>query len=146
MSIEEELEIKLNTEKGFSYHFYQLSSKRAEILDDNGLRKMSFISEELNTELYVFLWVDENNEIDRFQFFFFEKVIEWSRQSGLTKNITNRLQNPETQDKTGIFKGLRTLQQVDDHSMLDEALEIVNRSVFPLGIKDILKLRMNDTT
>ncbi len=132
----------MNNETGFSYHFYQLSSKRAEIPDANGLKKLSFISEELNTELYVFLWIDENNEIEQFQFFFFEKVVEWSKQSGLTTNITNRLQSV-TQGKIGIHKGVRTLQRVDDPSMLEESLEILNQSIFPLGIKDILKLRIN---
>ncbi len=133
----------MNFKTGFSYHFYQLSSKRAEIADDKGLKKLSFISEELNTELYVFLWIDENNEIENFQFFFFEKVIEWSKKSGLTTNITNRLQSSTTQGKIGIHKGVRSLHKVDDPSMLNESLEILNQSVFPLGIKDILKLRIS---
>lgn len=133
----------MNDENNYQYHFYQLSSKRAEVLDENGLKKLSFISEELNTELYVFLWIDEANEIDKFQFFFFEKVIDWSKRSGLTTNITNRLQSPETEHKIGVHKGLRTLQAVDNPKMLDEALEILGQSVFPLGIKDIMKMRIS---
>ena len=136
----------MDVENNYQNHFYQLSSKRAETLDENGLKKLSFISEELNTELYVFLWVDEANEIDKFQFFFFEKVIDWSRKSGLTTNITNRLQSSETEFKIGVHKGLRTLQAVDDPKMLEEALDILRQSVFPLGIKDILEMRIRGIT
>ena len=129
-------------QNGYRYHFSQLLSKRAEIPDENGLKKLSFMSDELNTELYVFIWIDESNEIEKLQYFFFEKVIDWSRTSGLTTNVTNRLQSPETAQKKGVFKGLRTLHAVNDPKMLDEALEILNQSVFPLGIKDIIKMRI----
>ncbi|MFH2046607.1 MAG: hypothetical protein ABIK92_15835 [Pseudomonadota bacterium] len=135
----------MNAEPVFKYHFYQLSSKRAVTHDANRLKKLSFISEELNTELYVFLWIDENNEIEKFHFFFFEKVIEWSKHSGLSTNITNRLQSA-VDGKIGVHKGARTLQRIDDPTMLEEALEILNQSIFPLGIKDILKLRISKIT
>ena len=133
----------MNDESKDLYHFCQLSSKSAEVFDERGLKKLSFISEELNTDLYVFLWINELNEPDKFQFFFFEKVIEWSKRSGLTTNITNRLQSQEAEMKLGVHKGVRTLEQVDDPKMLEDALEILNRSVFPLGIKDILKMRIS---
>ena len=124
------------------YSFYQLETKRAETPNQEGLRKLSFLSKEFNTQLFAFLWIDESNAVDKFQFFFFEKVVEWSSQTGLTTNITNRKQSPEIEKKIGVHKGARTLEKVDDCSMLTEALKILDQSVFPLGIKDILQLRM----
>jgi len=92
--------------------------------------------------LFVFLWIDQNNEPQKFQFFFSEKVIDWSEQTGTTTNKTNRLDRQEKDSKIGVQKGLRTMISVNDPTMIDEALSILNESVFPIGIKDILQNRI----
>ncbi len=124
------------------YHFNRITSKRAEIKDERGLKKLCFISEELSNDLFLFLWIDDRNDVTNFQFFFHEKVIEWSRESGATTNITNRLEQEDMDDKIGIQKGIRTLTFVDDPLMITEALEIIEQSIFPPGIKDVLKNRI----
>ncbi|MBU2513693.1 hypothetical protein KJ966_20325 [bacterium] len=124
------------------YHFSQITSKKADIEDEKGLKQLAFISEELNNNLFLFLWIDKLNDVNRFQFFFYEKVIEWSSESGATTNITNRLNQEEMNGKIGIQKGIRTLTHVDDPAMITQTLEIIDQSVFPLGIKDILKSRI----
>lgn len=125
-----------------SLHFTRLTTKRSETPDEHGLRKLCFISSEHNKEIIVFLWLDRYNETEKLQFVFFEKVLEWSRTHGLTTNITNRSEATEFLEKRGLFKGVRTLVRIDDPAMIDDAVEIIHRSVFPLGIKDILLSRI----
>ena len=125
------------------YHFRQLTSQKSAALDGKGLKKTSLVSDEFNTQLYVFIWSDANKDIDRFQLFFFEKVLEWSRQNGTTSNITNRLQPQDDEVKTGARKGSRTFERVDDPALLKEAIHILEHSVFPPGIKENLLSRID---
>ncbi len=134
----------MEPETNVKYHFTSLHSKMSETPDDKGNRKSCFISEEHNNELHLFLWVNKDNQAVAFQFFFFEKVLEWTSQSGLTTNITNRIANPIV-DKIGLLKGTRTLIRFNDPSILDEANEILSHSVFPIGIKDILENKIIKT-
>lgn len=124
------------------FNFKALNTKLSETPDENGNRKICYICEEQNNEIHLFLWIDKNNRTVAFQFFFFEKVLDWNQESGLTTNITNRLESPCTEDKIGFLKGSRTLTRVNDPGILNEAIEIISKSVFPTGIAEILESKI----
>jgi hypothetical protein len=93
----------MNSETIPCLHFNQLVTKRSETPNEQGLKKLCFVSTEHQNELLIFLWLNRTNDTEKFQFFFFEKVLEWSKPSGLTTNITNRLESTEIQEKRGVL-------------------------------------------
>jgi len=122
-----------------NYNFYEIRSRKSQEFN-NGVRQVSLVCAD-DPDLHCFLWIDQQQKLTHFQFLFNEKLIEWfSNKDGLIVSETNRRSGPT--GKTGVMKGVRTIHTVQDDSILQEGLEIINSSEFPNSYKDLIQTKL----
>ena len=108
-------------ESKMNYTFYQVKSRKNEQVIA-GLSQVSLACDS-SPDLFVFLWMDDQQNLKHFQFLFFERLLEWREEQGFCLMVTNRFeQHP---DGVGYHKGSRSLEDPETlakaQSMLKEA-------------------------
>lgn len=119
------------------HRFHLLKTIRSKELNEQNLKKLSLNADTKGRHLHAFLWVNQNEELDRGQLLFDEKLIEWSISEGVTTSVSNRYQ--ESGADVGVRKGTRTMQKVQNFKILDEGLQLIQDSVFPIGLGMVLE-------
>ena len=115
---------------------YMVRSSKAQEWE-NGLRKVSFASDD--PEIYAFVWLDTLEQLQSIQIILREQVLEWDRQSGTSQSETNRQalwDDPESQ------KGSRSLhnQQAQLGTLEREQLQ---NCLFPQAWDTLIKSCFN---
>lgn len=120
------------------YKFYEIKSEKSKNYIDN-VKQFTLVCEDY-PEIFCFLWIDRQQQINHIQFVFFEKLIEWFSDKGLKISQTNRSLFDDK--KTGVLKGVRTIHNSADISIFDEGMEILDKSEFPENYGAILKSKI----
>ncbi|MBU2643223.1 hypothetical protein KKI24_00830 [bacterium] len=121
------------------YVFYEIKSKKSRIFVD-GVRQVSLVCA-THPGLNFFLWIDEQQKLKHLQFVFNEKIIEWFAETErLSTSQTNR--RFPSPSKPGIHKGVRTIHAVEDDSILDEGVQIVNQATLPGSYETMIKSKL----
>lgn len=120
--------------------FYEIKSQKSKEFV-NGIRKTSLVC--LNhPEIHIFLWLDESEQLKQVQFVFDENLLEWTEgQKGLTAAETNR-KSGHFSAKTGIHKGVRTIHNSQDRSILNKGLQIINTAQFPDHYAGLIRTKL----
>jgi hypothetical protein len=109
------------------YQFIQTKSQLSTVYVE-GVKKIS-LSCENHAEFDYFLWVNAEEKVVHLQFIFHENVLEWFEDRGILISQTNR--KDQLIATVGVHKGVRTLQGVQDSSILEEGRSLIRASVFP---------------
>ena len=107
--------------------FYLIHSKKSEEMVD-GLHKITLWCEN-KADAQGFLWIDAESNIQHIQLLFGEIVIEWFARKGIKCSRTNR--DLEVPEGIGYHKGARTLDPLDDTTLIGPVLEEVRNAEFP---------------
>ena len=107
----------------------------------DGVRQVSLVCA-THPEMNFFLWLDEQQKLKHLQFIFNEQIIEWfDGKDKVSTSQTNR-RFPSVSSKPGIMKGVRTIHAVEDDSILDEGLSIINNATLPGGYDEMIKSKL----
>lgn len=121
-----------------SYRFYLIKSKKSEEIH-HGLRQISLACSG-HPMIKIFLWVTQRDEPRHIQLFFEEKLLDWHQDKGLHLMETNRRHHPMME--LGLRKGSRTLSDIDEAQVFEEALSILKNAEIPAPYDDQIRLRM----
>ena len=122
-----------------NYNFYEIRSRKSQEFV-RGVRQVSLVCSD-DPDIHCFLWIDQQQELTHVQFLFNEKLIEWfANKQGLIVSETNRRMG--TVQKPGIMKGVRTIHEVKDNSILQEGLNIIKSADFPETYKDLIQTKL----
>lgn len=111
-----------------TYRFYQIKSQKS-LEYHNGLRQITFNCENY-PQIYIFIWINESEEMEHIQFVFDENIIEWFKEQGTRIGQTNRRMF-DYSSKSGIHKGSRTIHEIENEEILEDGTDIILDSEFP---------------
>jgi len=123
------------------YVFYEIKSKKSRMFVD-GVRQVSLVCS-THPDMNLFIWLDEKQRLKHLQFVFNEQIIEWFEgKDRITTSQTNRRFSSDP-TKPGIMKGVRTIHEVDDDTILSEGLHIIHNAVLPGSYEAMIKSKLN---
>ncbi|OGH01595.1 MAG: hypothetical protein A2600_11615 [Candidatus Lambdaproteobacteria bacterium RIFOXYD1_FULL_56_27] len=107
--------------------FYKIKSQSSTLLEQ-GLFKHSLVCEE-DPGIFLFLWLDEEDQLTHLQLLFDEQVLEWRRGQGYELYQTNR--RSEGAHGLGYQKGSRNLVAFHNPKAKAQGLALLGESQFP---------------
>ncbi len=124
------------------YNFYEIKSQKSKEFV-KGLRKVCLVCEN-RPDIHCFLWVNQEEKLQHLQFLFDENLIEWfEERKELITAQTNR--KDYTPFQTGVHKGVRTIQSVQNSSIMEEGLEILKSAQFPDQYGQLIRPTFTET-